>query len=452
MKIELGLRMIQEQRLLLLPQMLQAIEILQLSAGDLLSMVEQELAENETLELATDEQGEQEDEADWRQEYHDEAYFARPSRDSFEDQDPMAQIPAGSLSLSSYLLRQVALLDLAGQLRETLSFLIGSLDRNGHLGVSEEELHAILGEDEPIAEAIWVLRGLDPVGIGQVGPKESMLAQLDPDDPDHGYLELLINEQLDALAKNKMPKVAKALGLSVAAIGGLIEKLRVLEPCPGKSFQNLDVETLAADVVVRREDGEWQVYVEDARVPPLRIRAEYAAMAKDKRSSAAVKSYLKGKLGSARDLLASIEQRKTTLGRVARAIVDRQKGFLEKGLGGLKPLKMQDVADAVGVHLSTVSRAIAHKNVQTDFGIFPLRRLFDGGKAVGAENGAGGEARVPLQERLRRLIEAEDKSRPYSDDRLVELLSAQSLKIARRTVAKYRKELGIPSSWRRKKY
>ena len=162
------------------------------------------------------------------------------------------------------------------------------------------------------------------------------------------------------------------------------------------------------------------------------------------RSTQDVRSYLRGKLGSARDLIRALNQRKETLGRVVRAIVDRQAEFLERGVPGIRPMKMQDVADAIGVHLSTVSRAIAHKHLQTDLGVFPLRSLFDGGKAIGGANDSGGEARNSLKERIRRIFLQEDGANPLSDEEVVKLLEEMDLHIARRTVAKYRRDSGFP--------
>lgn len=443
--VSLGHR--QEQRLLLQPRMLQAIEILQLSTRDLLSMIERELATNETLELGSQPPAESSASAV----LEPDAWPRRSPGD--EPDDMMRNVPAHSLSLHAHLLGQLSLLRLTPEVRETVSFLIGSLDGNGHFLLDDSEMVTCLGEGAPVAEALAVLRSLDPPGVGTNGPRESMLAQLDPGDPDSDYLAEIISEHLEDLAKNRLPLVARRLEVSVEDLKLLLGKLKGLDPCPGRAFEWDGPTRLEADVLVRREDGEWQVYVDDTRVPPLALSADYEALARDARAPHRVRSYLRGKLGSARDLLAAIQQRKETLARVARAVVDRQVGFLERGLPGLQPLKMQEIADAIGVHLSTVSRASAGKYIQTDFGVFPLRRVFDGGKAVGtAPDGSGGASRVSAQQVLRRLIEAEDPAAPLSDEDLVHKLEQRGLELARRTVAKYRNELGIPSSWRRKKH
>ncbi len=455
MELGVSLGQSQQQHLLLLPKMLQAIEILQLSTLDLVAMIDRELAENETLELGNSSSDETPDPAPEDPRRHDELEefpASRAARDE-ERNDFFAQIPAHSVSLHAHLLGQIAMLDLDDALREVVSFLIGSLDGNGHLQLERDELTAFFDEGAPIDEAIAILRSLEPAGVGGSGPTDSMLAQLDPADPDHEYLVAILVEHLDDLAKNRFPAVARRLGVSIPDLRALTEKLRDLDPCPGRAFGDDDRARIEPDVIVKREDGEWQIYVDDARVPPLTIRDDYMELASDRAAPKSVRTYLKRKLGSAQDLLAAIAQRKETLGRVARATLERQAGFLERGLAGLVPLKMQEVADAVGVHLSTVSRAVAEKHVQTDVGVFALRDLFDGGRGVGADAaGEGGESRVSVQDRIRRLVEAEDGAQPLSDDALVAALETEGVRVARRTVAKYRKELGIPSSWRRRVY
>ena len=455
MHLQIGLGARQEQRLALLPQMLQSIEILQLSTQDLLTRVEKELSENETLELAdpdpeakveapTVEVGETEAAGEEEHWYEDEA--PKP-RGTVEEFDPLTQVPAAqSLSLQDHLLEQASLLELDDSTQTLLGFLIGSLDENGHLLLSIEDLIEMFGDEDLIRDVLDLLRSQEPCGVGWPGPLESMLAQIDPKDPDADLLEALVSKHLEDLAKNRMPKVAKALGLSLPELAEVLQKMKDVDPCPGRRFAPDEAELMRPDVVVKREDADWQIYVDATRVPPLQIRSDYQAMAKDRDSSKELKVYLRAKLGSARDLMASIEQRRETLGRVARAIFDRQREFLERGRAGLRPLKMQEVADAVGVHLSTVSRAISHKYVQTDWGIFDLRLLFDGGVEL------SGKSRGSIKESVRQLIEGEDKSDPLSDEAVVEKLAEIDLKVARRTVAKYRKELGLPSSWRRRQY
>ena len=205
------------------------------------------------------------------------------------------------------------------------------------------------------------------------------------------------------------------------------------------------------EAVVSFEGGSVQVSVDDISLPDLGINELYEDMVKGKGTDKEVRHYLREKLHSARGLIDAVEQRRRTLGRVVAAVMDHQREFLEKGRTGIRPLKMAEVADQLELHTSTVSRAISGKHVQTEWGIFSLREFFDGGRGS-AGSGGSGSGRMAVKERISELVRSENPERPLSDDELVALLSAERVKVARRTVTKYRKELGIQSSWLRRKY
>ena len=434
----------QEQRQLMLPKMLQAIEILQLSTQALVARIEKELEENPVLEV-------EEPEVEKEPEDFTSEISSPSSSSSDESPDLFGLIATRPETLQDHLMKQVGLLDLDPKVLETLTFLIGSLDHNGHLRMDEIEVCSILGEDTPFHEALKILHSLDPAGIGYPGPIESMIAQIDPSWDDRALLCRLLEEELEELAKNRHPKVATRLGVTLEGLQHLIEKFRGLDPSPGRAFSSADAPPIVPEVRVRWEDGGWQYYLDDARIPPLRLRSEYEKMAKEAATERGTKQFLRSRIQSARDLIRAVEQRKETLGRVVRAALDRQLPFLEKGKAFLRPMKMQEVAEAVGIHLSTVSRAIANKYLETDWGLFALRDLFDGGRTVGGGD-RGGEARISIQERVKRIIAAEDPKAPLSDEAVVEALEKEGVHIARRTVAKYRSECNIPSRWRRKQH
>lgn len=465
MELGVTLRQGMDQRLLLLPKMLQAIELLQLSTQDLLTRIDVELQSNETLELlprdgdAATTAGKDRD-----QRYGDVDDYGRGSARADEDRDDrFARVAAPSLSLQGFLLQQLGECEADPRMREVAAFVVGSVDGNGHLALNADEIAVIFEVEVEVARAaVALVQSLEPLGVAQSGPRDAMLAQLDADHARFHLLTQLVCDHLEDLAANRWPRVAKTLGVTIDELRILAQELRTLDPCPGRAFSQDEDVSMRADVVVRREDGEWQIYVDDARVPPLRVQPEYKALAKRKDTDRDVRRYLRGKIDSARELLVAIAQRKETLGRVARATLERQRVFLERGLAGLKPLGMQEIADAVGVHLSTVSRAIAGKHVQTDFGIFPLRILFDGGKGVGGRRANSAESstsasgtassRMSIQERIKALVAGEDPATPLSDEALVEALARHGVEVARRTVAKYRKELGIASSFRRRRH
>ena len=442
----------QEQRQLMLPKMLQAIEILQLSTQALVARIEKELEENPVLEVEEPKVEKEPEELGAEDLPRDDLGGEGPRPGPGEEgPDLFGMIATRPETLQEHLMKQVGLLELDPLELETLTFLIGSLDPNGHLRMEEREVLSILGEGAPFQKALEILHSLDPAGIGREGPIEAMIAQIDPAWEDAALLRRLLEEELEELAKNRHPKVAARLGISLDTLQGLIETFRGLDPAPGRAFSRNEPPPIVPDVVVRLEDGAWQYYLDDARIPPLRLRPEYERLAKDLRTKGETRQFLRSRIQSARDLMRAVEQRQETLGRVVRAALDRQIPFLEKGKSFLRPMKMQEVAEAVGIHLSTVSRAIANKYVQTDWGLFPLRDLFDGGRTVGGGD-RGGDSRISIKEKVKKIIAAEDPKNPLSDEAVVQALEKEGVHIARRTVAKYRSECNIPSRWRRKKH
>jgi RNA polymerase sigma-54 factor len=237
-------------------------------------------------------------------------------------------------------------------------------------------------------------------------------------------------------------------------VHGLVARIRLLNPQPAACFHAASGGVIRPDAVARLVDGRIEVRVDDHELPMLGISPDYAAMVRDKTASTEVRAYLRGKIASAKNLIRAVEQRRRTLARVVLASMERQRRFLEQGRAGFAPLAMAEIAAELGLHVSTVSRAIAGKHVQTDRGVFPLRELFDGGSnaATHADQGVGGTGRRGVRERVAELIRAEDSERPLSDDDIVVLLDSRGIKVARRTVAKYRNELGIKTSFQRKSY
>ena len=262
-------------------------------------------------------------------------------------------------------------------------------------------------------------------------------------------LTAIISEHLEDLANNRLPLISKRTGYSIELIKAAREEMQILDPFPGRRFEPAVVQNVIPDVeVVKDENGRWIVKVIDEYVPNLRISPKYREMLQNG-VDGKTKEYIKKKVDSARWLIESIEQRYNTLRRVAQAIVDRQTDFLESGPEAIQPLKMQQIADDVGVHVTTVSRAVDDKWIQTSRGIFPLKRFFGGGtKTASGEDVAWDIIRMKLQE----IIDGEEKNNPYSDDALVEEMKKLGYTLARRTVTKYRKKMNIPSSRQRRRY
>jgi RNA polymerase sigma-54 factor len=450
-----------EQRMMLLPKMLQAIEILQLSTQDLEGLIEQEVTCNAVLEVAEPPRAEaaappvqgapaREDEP-WSPDERGSHDLRRRSGEDLEDRyDAIQDVAAPSLSLQGHLLEQVSLLELEPRLREAVTFLIGNVDRNGHLLLPESEIPLYLGEDQPVAQALATLRSLDPRGVGATCGRHSLVLQIDEHDPDGPALRTLIAGHLEDIAGNRLVRVARSVGVAMPELRRLLVRLRELEPHPGLAFGAGAPGLVRPDLLVANEGGRFVVAVVDAYLPRLSINHEYERLAKDAGAPKDLRTFLKERIGTARGLLFALTQRRQTLARVAQAMMDRQRGFLEQGVRFLRPMKMQEIADALGVHVSTVSRAVADKYFQTELGIFRLRSLFDGGVVVGSAGGRGGTSRAGVKDAIRALVEAEDKRLPLSDDDIVTLMRVKGLPVARRTVTKYRRELGLPSSWERR--
>jgi RNA polymerase sigma-54 factor len=279
-----------------------------------------------------------------------------------------------------------------------------------------------------------------------------MLMQLPQNDPDRRDIEAMLTRHLDALAKNRLPDVARSLGRTVEEVRELVDRIRTLDPHPGKGFDSdRDAQAVHPDVIVRLVGDRIEVEVDDMALPDLGIHTDYEDMVQSDQTDRKVKRYLKDKIRSARDLIVAVEQRKRTLARATYAIMRRQTEFLAQGRLAVRPLGMDQIAEDLDLHPSTVSRAIAGKFVQTDHGIFRLRDFFDGDRRDGSSDG-NAMGRMAIRDHIRDLIAGEDRRAPLSDDEIVQGLLLRNIKVARRTVAKYRVDLGLASSWRRRKY
>lgn len=446
----------QEQRLALLPKMLQSIEVLQMTTADLLLRIQAEAEQNEVLEVlseppelelpanngAADEEGDRSMEAQ------------RPRAGSGEEVDRKQQflnnVADHGASLFDYITEQVGCLDLPDKLAAGVLTLAGRLDDRGLLTLSNQELEEVLSRDL-IPGALKVLQSLEPRGIGARTTVDAMLLQLPDQDPDLADIQAMLTEHLEALARNKLPEVAGALGRSIDEIQQLLDRIGRLDPRPAARFRSDDTGVVTPDVVVRLEGDEPVIEVDDMMLPDLGIAGGYELLVASKETPPDVREYLSKKLSSARGLIDAVDQRRRTLARVTGAIMQHQREFLLKGKSGLRPLRMSEVADELGLHPSTVSRAISGKHVQTDRGILPLREFFDGNRRA-ASTEREGAGRLAVKEHIQQLVAAENPRAPLSDDDLVQSLAAKKIRVARRTVAKYRRELDIPSSYRRRSY
>jgi len=459
--------------MLLQPRMLQSIEVLQLPSLALESWLLEQAESNEALvvegplESSGEAPGSPADRPSEQGLEHapetgpdagsdrvpDLPRAPRGSQEATEAHDAMLRNqPERPASLPVLVEEQLAMAELPAELAEWVRFLVGCLDERGFLSATDETLlmlareQGLAGDEASLGRAIGALQGLEPKGVGARDAIEALLLQLDPRDPDYALLCRLLEEFLDELAKNHLPGVAKAMGLDLEDLGRLLDVLGDLDPRPAARLVEQSAPVIVPDVMVEGGEAGFEVRVTRSALPAVSVAPELRDLAKQPKQTAEVKRYLRGKLDQARWIVEAVAQRGETLLRVARTVFDRQRAFLEQGPRQLKALTMGEVADALELHVSTVSRAVAGKYVQTPWGIFALRMFFQ------AATGDEGAARDEVRARVSEVFEAEDKAKPLSDDEVVAELQNRGVHIARRTVAKYRKELGIPSSYKRRQY
>jgi RNA polymerase sigma-54 factor len=479
------------QKQVLAPRMIQSMEILQLPILALQERIEQEMEENPILEILEEEpdvsvepeepveheptDGPTEDERElvideahsnegdferlikmdeqWPDHFEERTHMSREQIDEAGERkvDAMANMAARPQSLQDYLYDQLGWFDLDPELRALTDRIIANLDTNGYLqGRLEDLLGPSPGKEDLalIQQALSLVQKLDPPGVGAKDLKECLLLQLTPGMPYYEELKTLIAGHLEDLEHNRLPIISRRTGYSVELINAVLVEMRKLNPKPGADFIDTPVPPVTPDVFIEQDEyGRYFVRLEDSRTPNLHISAYYRQLLQNPATSEETREYIKRKVNSAQWLIDSIEQRRNTLTKVAQAIVDHQTEFLNKGPESIEPLKMQQIADKVGVHVTTVSRAVDDKWIQTARGIFPLKRFFCGGTvSADGEEVAWDAVRIKLQE----IVDKEDKQHPLSDEQLVKEMAAHGLTVARRTVTKYRKAMGIASSRQRR--
>jgi RNA polymerase sigma-54 factor len=367
--------------------------------------------------------------------------------------EAMNNTAATTASLHELLYEQFILLDPDDDERTIGRHIIFNLDEGGFLPYPLEEIAESpeLRGRFTIADLEKVLKmvqRLEPKGVGARNLQEALVLQLDPADPDRDLKAKIISDHLLDVNKNKLPKVARELGITVQEVRELVDEISHLDPRPGAKMGGDRNAYIHPDVVVEWRDGRYEIILEDSFFPRIRVSPQYKEMLATS-DDPRVKDYVRKKLESAKWLVDAIQQRQNTLYRVCEEVFRVQRDYLDYGESHLHPLKMQEIADRVGIHVSTVSRAIADKWVQTPRGIVPLKYFFTGG----AETTDGETmSRLSVKQRVRDIIEGEDKKSPLSDEQVADALKEQGLDIARRTVTKYRKALRIPSSRQRRQW
>ncbi|MBS4008759.1 MAG: RNA polymerase factor sigma-54 [Clostridium sp.] len=464
MRVSCNVRLEQSQKLIMTPELQQAINLLQLSALELQTYIQNELLSNPALEIEDGDDGEKRtDEAmvsevleenphEWMEYLRDEgseslsAFRLRQNDtelgfDYFLSKEP---------TLQEHLLFQLGLCKLTSTERRIGEFLIGNIDQHGYLKGETGELALLIGvEQSEISAVLAIIQKFDPIGVGARNLQECLLLQIQERGDAHPLALEIISKYLTDVAENKCKKVAAELGVEPAEVQAAVDYIRTLEPKPGRQRGDVsDVRYVVPDVAVEKVAGEYIVMVNEHSLPRISVNPYYRALLGKENSEAGTNSFIKNSLDSALWLLRSIEQRRVTLYRVTASIVEMQRSFFDEGIKHLKPLILRQVADDIGVHESTVSRAVSNKFVQTPRGVFPLKFFFCSGVEDFHGTAVSSES---IKSFLRELINAENAHRPLSDQKLAELLAKREIIVSRRTVAKYREETGIPSSTRRKR-
>ncbi len=453
----------QQQKLLMTPELRQAIAILQMSSIELSEYIRNELAENPLLEEKT----EAEETADIGEETEHEIdndisewleLFGDNERDTYDagvsyqgEEKSLENFVAQKPSLYEHLEFQLHLFSTTPEEQEIGEYLIGSIDQNGYLTARLDDVAQQLGVSlEQVEKALELIQSFNPPGLGARDLCECLILQLRQYDKDSELARNIIYNHLNDLGRGRLNRIAQKVGAPVQKVQEICDLIRSLDPKPGLQFSGDEIKYITPDIIVEKIDGEYVVIINDTNFPRLIVNNKYESMLKqaDTQSEEARK-YLEEKMGSAIWLIRSIEQRRMTLYKVSRCIVDLQTEFLDKGVKYLKPMTLRQVAELINVHESTVSRATTNKYIQTPQGLFELKYFFSTGVEASGDDKISSKS---IKHMIQDIIAGEGPQHPISDEAIAQQLQAKGIRISRRTVAKYRQELNIPSTSARRRY
>src|SRR5882724_298560 len=478
------LRQRQTQSLVLAPQLRQSLKILQVAALDLRSVIQEELQSNPTLEeLPMDgvsidkesdekssdagengatEEGERREEMDFSKEFEiltklDEDWRDYMSQaggaqtytsEDAEKRQHFFDSLVTETSLQEHLMRQAEMSDMPPKVQEAMEYLVGSLDDRGFLTQTPADIALQTGLPlEAVQNAVKLLTTFDPPGIGAKSLEECLLIQLQAKGRGESMAARILRDHFELLSRRRIPEIARKLGAHADDVQLAIEEIGSLNPSPGRRFAEDNNRVVVPDVTVEKDGDKWVITLNSDYIPRLRISNTYRELIAKGSLSKGERDYLRERIRSGKFLINSIEQRQQTIERITREIIKVQEAFFEHGVSQLKPLTMTQIADVVGVHETTVSRAIANKFIKTPHGVFAMKFFFTPGYQ--ADSGAS-VSNKSVKEMINDLVAGEDSAKPFSDQEIVAKLQEKGINIARRTVAKYREELGLlPSNLRR---
>jgi len=460
------------QKLILTPSLQQAIKLLPMSTLELAELLNQEMVENPLLEevpsedaqtpettqtpetpeaAKTDDGKDTWDDADYEYffgEYLDEGYRPRQPQE-VKELPPIENTLSTKSSLADHLMWQLNLHTADAITRDIGAAIVGNIDEDGYLVASVNEIAALGNWDIGIVEkALEHVQAFDPIGVGARDLQECLLLQLRHLGLAGTPAEALVRDHLRLLQNHRIPELARALNIEPEEVKAHIELIKGLDPRPGARYSPADSQYVIPDVYVVKTDDGYRAMLNEDGLPQLRISPVYRRLLdKGGETSDETRAYVKDKFRSALWLLKSVDQRQKTILKVATSIINFQRDFLDRGIEHLRPLVLRDVANDIGMHESTVSRVVNNKYMHTPQGVYEMKFFFHSG--ISSSFGESVSS-VTIKQRIRKIIEAEDQRRPLSDSKIMSILQKEGLVLARRTIAKYREELKIPTSNQRK--
>ena len=461
MLMDFNLNLTQEQKLIMTQQMQLSIKLLQMSTYDLREYIEKEFSENPVLEAQyedTKEVSKEQDRLEYKElvKYLESDNYGSQSYGEYDEEgiSPFTFISKPE-SLTDYLEGQILELPIDEYMRSVCSYMVECLDQKGYLDIKKEELMNELDcSEETFNRALIVIQNLEPAGIGARDLKECLEIQLERKGENDPIVKEIIDNHLDDLADNRYQVIAKDLDITPKKAQDYGDLIKTLEPKPSRGFYTGDdVGFIIPDAEIRKIDGEFFILMKDGVLPMLSVNPLYKDILKDSTNDKEATEYVKEKIDKAMFLIKSIEQRKSTLHKVLQKILEKQKDYFEKGEKYLKPMTLKEIAEKLEMHESTISRAIRDKYILTSMGTIKIKDLFV--NSISNKEKSDGEEDVTvinIKKVLEEVIKEEDKRKPLSDQAISEILKEKGMVISRRTVAKYREELGIKSSSKRKRF
>lgn len=445
MNLNYSLNLNQSQKLILTKELRQSLDMLNMNNYELEEVIAKEGQENPVIEI------EKKQDIDWEKyiNYIGKGNNIDKEYIKYEDEDyNIENMVKYTISLSDHLKEQISCCRLNKENRRIVEYIIDCIDEDGYFRIEIDEICNELNVSTDNAlEALKIVQSLEPSGVGSRNLQECLMIQLKEKGIDTKLLENVIKEDLNLIANKKYKDMSKKYKIKLEECIEIHEIIKTLEPRPGRQYSSFKNNYIIPDVFVEKVGKEFIVYLNEKNIPSVKINNFYKEVIQNTKDDKEAKEYIKEKLNSAINLIKNIESRKTTILKIANEILKEQIDFFKKGTNHLKPMILKDIAESLGFHESTVSRGVNGKYMLTPYGVFELKYFFSSGLKNSEDI-----ASTSIKNIIKEIINSEDKRKPYSDEKICSLLKEKDINISRRTVAKYREEIGIEGSSKRKNY